>query len=264
MVNINSYFEVDWSATKHNLKSMLYERTTEAALAEALHVDRRTIRYWLDGEIGVDISRLIIFAKFLDVDLLDILITKGQHDSLTRDDVLDAIHNIRPDDYSDEAESGHSSAADFISTVLMNEYSSQKTALGNLNNFLIYMPLFNTLVLKDVLHRMQGNFNHRTYLQTQLQRLYDCIPDSPAKRYADSFCYYALTSPHAQHIKESSEKELFKQKLADFEAWRVASSTQDEYADYKRAVHIFLKRLTTFEQLELLLKDLSEGDDNNY
>lgn len=264
MVNINSYFEIDWPATKHNLKSMLYERTTEAALAKALHVEGRTIRYWLDGETDLHISRLIVFAKFLDVDLLDILITKGQHNHLTRDEVLDSIHNLRPDDCSAEAESDHSSAADFISTVLMNEYSSQKTALRKLNDFLVYFPLFNPLVLKDIVYRMQGNFNQRTYLQSQLQRLYECIPDSPAKRYADSFCYYTLTSPSVYHIKQSSEKELFKQKLVDFEAWRGASSTQDEYADYKRAVRIFLKRLTTFEQLELFLKDLSEDGDNNY
>lgn len=258
VMNINSYFEVDWAATKHNLKSMLYESTTEAALAKALYVEPRTIRYWLDGETELDISHLIIFAKYLDVDLFDILVYKGQFNRLTKEDVLDTINNLSTDDYVAELESDHSDAADFISTVLMNEYSSQKTAIRNLTSFLIYMPLLDPHELKDALHRMQGNFNHHAYLQAQLQRLYDSIPNSPAKRYADSFCYYALTFPYAHHIKESTKQGFFKQKLYSFESWKRAASTEDEHNEYNRLVRIFLKRLTSFEQLQRLTKDLAE------
>lgn len=64
MININSYFEVDWDATASKLKSMLHGNVSTKILAEALYVDPRTIRNWLNNTTQMPLSKLIVFARF--------------------------------------------------------------------------------------------------------------------------------------------------------------------------------------------------------
>ena len=77
MINIDEYFEVDWGATGNKLKELLRERVSLEALAEWADRDVKTIRNWLKDPSAMGINRLLVLSKFLDMDVADIVVTKG-------------------------------------------------------------------------------------------------------------------------------------------------------------------------------------------
>ena len=266
MMNINSYFEIDWEATSGRLKRMLRGNVSVKILSEALYADPRTIRNWLNNTTELPLSKLIIFARFLDVDLLDILVTKGQQCPLTENDVKVALHAARQKRADMAGKSGSElsdcvSKEDFCSSVLFHEYRFQKSAFPHLDRFLIYLPLFNADVFQDVLQRLVGNIgSNPNYVVTQLDRLYQTISDCPAKRYADQFSYYHLTAPTVKEVQLQALEPLDSQKLQQYEAWIRSTQTAEGQEAYDRALQVFIKKLGTYDKIRRFLREIAEND----
>ena len=161
MIHMNSYFSVDWESSADNLKGMLKGKVTYGVLAEALCVEPKTIYNWVNNKATPNINDLVLLAKFLNVDILDILVIKGERESpITHGDVISALDKQRraEEKLADkDAEKDYACKESVVATVLFNEYQHQNTNIRNLNEFLLYLPLCDPYILKDVLFRIQGN-----------------------------------------------------------------------------------------------------------
>ena len=68
------------------------------------------------------------------------------------------------------------------------KYAKKGESYAELLKFIVYLPLllYNTGILCDVLHRLDGCLNKwLPYFENQIEELYRSIEDSSAKRYAD-------------------------------------------------------------------------------
>lgn len=205
--------------------------------------------------------------KILNVDLLDILVTKGQQYQLTDHDMKEAFRianqerNNRSNDADDEGPDCISKE-DFCSTVLFHEYQFQASAFQHLNEFLLYLPLFNLAVLQDVLHRIQENLGFdRSYVMKQLNHFYKTISDSPARRYADHFSYYCLTSPTIYEMRSQTQGQAEMEKLKRYEEWRGDADSRGEETAYNTAFGIFTKKLRAYDEAQYLMERIAQGDD---
>lgn len=270
MISIHSYFDIDWDATTNNLRTMLNEKTTNAVLADAMYVDQRTISNWLNGSTKLPLSNLIIFARFLHVDLLDIIITKGQHTPLTEAD-LHAFIRAAGDSTDDTSHRAGRRAPQteitckeqFYSTVMLHEYLSQTTSLRNLDKFLLYCPLFDIAILADVLCRLAGNLKfHPMYVRKQLNYLCEHIPDTPAKQYADNYCYFFLMPPFVNFGTASTDKAQI-EKQAQYHTWRDGGEMAKQEKAYLQECNRFRKKLNLLDTLKCLIADM-EGAGSDY
>lgn len=267
MINIYQYFEVDWNATTTNLKYLLLSKTSYNVLADALHVDSKTVSNWLNNKTKPDISTLSIFARFLDMDLLDIIIYKGQQTPMSDDETKTAMQDsqIACDNLPEKKSTGAkdtSCAEGFVSTVLFNEYYSQHAHIQSLEEFLLYLPLFDFKILADVFHRLQGNLksNHK-YVLKQLNRLYDHIPNSFAKDYADSYQYYHLMTPTVLELGMRSDVcDVKPEKHARYCEWIASASIEKELTAYEKACEKFVNRLIFSERIKYLLEEVIWND----
>lgn len=271
MISIHSYFDIDWDATTNNLKTMLNEKTTNAVLAEAMYVAERTIVNWLNGSTKLSLSNLIIFAKFLNVDLLDIIVTNGQHSPLSKDDIRAFLQA------ADESECDASNRTNkrqpqtevtckeaFYSTVMLHEYLSQTTSLQNLDIFLLYFPLFDISIFLDVLYRLQGNLkSDPIYMRQQLNFLCKNIPDSLAKQYADNYCYFFLTPPSVKTFGSKPTDKAQIEKQEQYRIWCSSGDMDKQEEAYSKAFHRFKKKLSMFDKLKLLMENI-EDDSRDY
>ena len=249
---------------------MLNEKTTNTVLADDMYVDQRTISNWLNGSTKLPLSNFIIFARFLNVDLLDIIVTKGQSSPLSEAD-LRAFISAADDSTDDTSHRAGRRAAQteitckeqFYSTVMLHEYLSQTISLRNLDKFLLYCPLFDLTILADVLCRLAGNLKfHPMYVRTQLNYLCEHIPDSPAKQYADNYCYFYLTPPLVNFGAAATDKTQI-EKQAQYHIWRNGAEVAKQENAYLQECNRFRKKLNLLETLKCLIADM-EGAGSDY
>lgn len=101
----------------------------------------------------------------------------------------------------------------------------------SLRLFLLYLPLFAPAALADALERLHGQcYGYEEYLLNQMQRLYDLIPNTPAKLYADAMG--ELDQPSAMQRQQDEVRSLMDD----------ATFTEAQ-SEYTRALHSFLKRI---------------------
>ena len=79
MINIHDYFSIDWKATGDNLRDLMSDTVSEETLAKSMYVTKRTIYNWCSGKSHPSIDQLVLLAIFFNVDILDILATKGEN-----------------------------------------------------------------------------------------------------------------------------------------------------------------------------------------
>ena len=265
MIHMNSYFEVDWQASADNLKGMLKGKITYSVLAEVMCVETKTIYNWVNNKTTPSMNDLVLLAKFLNVDILDILVIKGERDCpITRDDVISAIdleHKVVANLEDKTVKNDFPCKESVAATVIRNEYQRQHNKISNLNEFLLYLPLCDLLLLADMLLRINGNLKHKQhYIEEQLDYLYRKIPESPAKTYADQRRYFYLTPPSIYDIDEST-KDIHKlEKVEAYMAWEKSADTQGAERDYQKKYSGFLKRLTTLERVKALLERIESDD----
>jgi len=267
MIHINSYFEIDWEASADNLKGLLKGKVTYGVLAEAMCVDPKTVYNWINHKSEPSLDNLVLLAKFLNVDILDILVTKGERKQpLIYSDVKEALDEeckasakLAEKDIKNDFPCKES----VIATVIFNEYQRKNTKISSLNEFLLYLPLFEPYCLVDALYRINGNLRHnQDYVEKQLDCLYQKTPVSPAKSYADMCRYFYLTSPSVYGISENTKDTYKIQKFNEYRIWSWDSDTKKAALDYERKYSEFLERLMRIEMDAYAMEGGCENDDN--
>lgn len=235
MINIDEYFEVDWAATGNKLKGLLRERVSLEALAEWADRDVKTIRNWLKDPSAMGINRLLVLSKFLDMDVADIVVTKGKLKDIqacedivyAEDDVEIAVSNLGGGRTSKRTPMCKD-AQQFTKKVIYNEWSryldkpDEDAPIQTLREFLLYLPLFDLKELSVFAYRTMGDVcDNMGYVYDRLQRLYARIEETDAKRYADRMKYFCLTEPNVKRVTDEDMHVSF---------------VQEKYEEYRKYV----------------------------
>ena len=145
---------------------------------------------------------------------------------------------------------------DQVESLLFEKARQEGMPIRSLEVFLLYLPLFHPYLLADVMGRLGGTPRRNHYLAENLKFLYDHIPDSPAKQYADWYRYYKLEPPTVDTVTDGSRTP---EKLEKLEAWVQLQETPEygaAYDDYRARLTSFQSRfLSGAEQAALLGED---------
>ena len=154
-------------------------KTTANNFDKIFEVVPRAVQEKLNSEkkVELSISELAILSRYLQCDIDDLIIFEG-----------DNSINIPLSTKEKQTLGIDTSPEDVINTIKMNEQIDFKYQIKNIYEFLLYLPLMDESILKDIVFRCVGNLNtQRDYVKKQLNYLYKKIPDSPAKTYADFY-----------------------------------------------------------------------------
>ena len=256
--NIEEYFAIDWKATGENLKGLLMKHVTKKMLEELFARSRKTINRYLENPHTIRIEEWIVIAKFLDMDIMSIIVTKGQQKKIN---VLENYfyekeevgqnqdpqkrRKGRPKKY----DGPYKTSQDFRDKALYNEYMSRRNEecpVRSVEEFLNYLPLMEPLELSDFMWRIMGNLydnKGREYLYNQMDRLIENIPASDAKAYADKLKYYCLTKPNAWHTSNcvvNDERE--EAKIKEYIDYLKTEEAKKEASAYSAACKRFAKQ----------------------
>lgn len=143
------------------------------------------------------------------------------------------------------------------SSPMQNTACAQSDKIRSLNEFLVYLPIYQPVVLSDVLNRILDNLpDAPQYVSAQLTRLYQHIPDSPAREYADQYCYFHFEAPTVSDMREGEQDALAVQKWNAYLAWCKSAETAAAKEVYRTCCLRFMNRLTLPEFLTVVLKPM--------
>ena len=119
--------------------------------------------------------------------------------------------------------------------------------IKTLMQLLIYLPLMDDVQVLDVLRRIEGNiFSRESYVLDKLWYLYQRIPDSKAKRYAEyeaAKCTYEyFVEYHTSEITEADK------------IWLDPESSEDMYSCHDEYIALIEKKKTKAEAVAVLQK----------
>ena len=241
MINIHDYFSIDWKATGDNLRDLMSDTVSEETLAKSMYVTKRTIYNWCSGKSHPSIDQLVLLAIFFNVDILDILATKGENNKCIERSDLCEIEELEKSLDIDSSSSKYEiqNELNFIHTVLKNEYAKKCFPINTLEDFLICLPLFSLRDIRDFLQRIEGNWGkskgQKYYRREKLKYLYDHIENKKAKKFVEFYKQYFLEKPFLETITNNSKLDYKHVKLnRGFEETQKISEIYDEFKkEYK-------------------------------
>lgn len=241
---INCYYEVNWEATKERIRNICAAQwrnaaTAQTVLADAMHETPETIYNLIKRESRLQISHLMLIARYFGVDVSDLVVLNGDGMSLTRDEIMEYLESVNPDNDITTAQvetNIEQHVHDFRAGVILNEYARRSNPIRNLKHFLVYLPLCNILDLTDMLIRLQGNLTPLMdpYFQSQLQELYRGIPESPAKQFANDLITHELGPSYYQN-QAFGESEYME--------WAFAPGTLHGCHEYMQQLKTYVRKL---------------------
>ena len=250
MINIHDYFAINWEATSDNIRAFLNNHVSNKVFADAMCVTERTVYNWTHNKSNPPIDKLILIAKFFNVDLFDILILNGQlEDSITRKDWSEAeaksIHHYKYEDLNNRKVCYDiKSEKEVISNIIFNEYVKSNYPITNLNEFLLSLPLFDLEDLSDMLYRINGNIGtDNNYVLEKLSYLYSHVPNDKAKQFVEYYKEYYLKYPSINIVDEETTMDLKSDKyLKSLEIFSSKAFTE-MFEAYQTKLQTFLYRL---------------------
>ena len=273
MVNIDEYFEVDWTATGARLKDLLRERVSYDALAEWADRDVKTIRNWLKDPSSMGLSRLLVIAKFLNMDITDIIVTKGKHKDIRAcEDIVYSEESLGSDlvESNGSKKSRHNpmckNAQQFARKVIYNEWNrhfdepDDNVPIQSLREFLIYLPLFDLSALSDFIYRTVGDScDNMGYVYDRLKCLYEMIAETDAKKYADRMRYFCMTEPNVKRVTDEDMYVSFiKEKYEEYRIYTDSESYEVERKAYFVACKRASERFAFFNKLKYQLDEIMQ------
>lgn len=175
-------YDIDWEKTIEHIRFLLRGRTCAKYFSEIFGVSERAAEYKLLSPFKSEpsIKELVILAHYFRCDILDLLVFEGEayvepeHDD-AGNIVKEEIENI--------------SAKEVNKTVDVLKKIDESYEIRDIYELILYLPLIDEVELRDVIFRCSGNleWNQRDYVKRQLTYLYNQIPESPQKEYADGY-----------------------------------------------------------------------------
>lgn len=173
-------YEVDWFKTKENIKSRLKGKAYHSCFSELFSYTVRDVQKKLrpDDSTELTIGELVIIAKYLCCDVLDLIVPNSDS-------------HISPEqEYINCQETPvHKTAKALNASFTLQEKYDETIAIRDIYELLLYLPLVDDEILRDVVFRCCGNLhsNNRGYIRSQLSYLHRTIASCPEKEYADSY-----------------------------------------------------------------------------
>lgn len=247
MVNIYDYFSVDWEATAQNLRGLMRGIVSEQVLADALGVTKRTVQNWCRNRAHPSIDNLVLLAQFYGVDMLDILVTKGQRQGkLEEEDWREAARladAAREKAGADAAAYECATEEAFRELVLLQAYWRQQWPVGDLDEFLLFMPLFSMDDFCGFLDCARENWGtNLKYLMEKIKFLYSGIQNLEAKKFAEEYRYFYLEYPVMPLLGGEPLDEAARRKQDAWNQWRFQKENQ-AYRAYKKQYEAFRQEL---------------------
>ena len=209
----------------------------------------------------------IVIAKFLDMDITSIIVTKGQQRNINilenyfyeKDDVeQNPVSQKRTKGRPKKYDGPYKTSKDFRDKALYNEFTSRQLEdckIRSVEEFLNYLPLVAPLRFADFMRRIWGNLydaSGRQYMYKQMDRLIKSIPESDAKVFADQMTDYCLTKPVVTHtaicvVNDKIEQEKFEKYISYIKT----EAADVEYEAYKNACEQFSKGIAFLDNVKL-------------
>ena len=171
-------FNVDWSKTIENIKFLLAGRTYTGNLSDAFSLSVRAVQRKLSSKnkSGLSIEELAIVARYLRCDIWDLVVFE-----------TDPFFAPNTEEIKKYPWVEHRSPEDVTRSLLVSDGDYIDFPIRDIYEFLLYLPLIDEQWLRDVVYRCYGNYGpmQRDYIMNQLGFLYNSIPESPEKAYAD-------------------------------------------------------------------------------
>ena len=190
-------YTVNWEKTKINIRYRLLGKATAQNLEDIFGVNARAIQNKLNpkSKTELNISELASLSRYLRCEIEDLIIFEGDSSinvPLSKKDLYGYNEDTSPDSVNHN--------------VRFFEKFDSECQIKDIYEFLLYLPLVEEYELKNVVYRSVTNLNlNRDYVKIQLSCLYESIPDSPAKQYADLYRDNILRLKGPPAVKEFSD-----------------------------------------------------------
>lgn len=176
---VNKY-EVDWFKTKENIKSRLKGKVHHSCFSELFSYSVRDAQRKLQpgDPTELTIGEIVIIAKYLCCDVLDLIVLNSDSYISPMQEYINCWEKVE-----------HNTPEKLKESFRLQEKLDESIAIRDVYELLLYLPLVDDEILRDVVFRCWGNLhsNNREYIRKQLSYLHRTIASCPEKEYADSY-----------------------------------------------------------------------------
>ncbi|MGX8833723.1 helix-turn-helix transcriptional regulator [Amedibacillus sp. YH-ame6] len=157
LININ--LELTGKKIKKAIEESEYE---EIELADYFKVSVRTIKYWKSGDRLPSLDNFFYLSKILDTNIENLISFEDEASKFDLSEELKSMSGIRPSPFM--------------------HYYRKKFKIRTVEDFIAFLPLYDEVVLNDVLYRISGeSISYGTYMLEQFDYLYNEIGDKEAR-----------------------------------------------------------------------------------
>lgn len=233
----------DYLVACENIRRVLSGIPPEV-VADLLFVTEHTVKAWRYGKRFPDYSRLIMLAWIAGQDLTEFVGLKlpdAEPEEIMR--MLRPTPEGHPDEKPRRKNWLYESKEELLQKLLFDLYKQRSSHIETIGDFLLYLPLLKGYTLCDFFYRTTGNITSE-YLFEKVQDLYDSIPKSPEKQYADNYRYFYMTSPCIVDIPLDTVLPHEREKLDKYNAYKDSGKYAEDEAAYLRRLWDFRQRLS--------------------
>lgn len=168
---------VNWNKTCVNIANRLSGLVWEKDLAPIVNLSERQVQNKLTGK-ELSVEELALFASLLGCTMEELIVF--EHEMFVEPERCVVKKCEKPE---------LKTLVEVVDMIDFRAENARACEIQNLAEFLLYMPLMPQKSLQDVLFRCGGNLTsfNRQYFINQMNYLYSCLPNIPAKEYADAY-----------------------------------------------------------------------------
>lgn len=168
--------KIDWDRTVENIRCLMHGKLDLEGCTRLLGIDEERVleKLQVQNKTRLTLTEVNQIAFYLQCDIVDLLVFKSDDYVKPADEMLEMI--------SDEG-------SDPLDMVKFYEQWDQEQEIRDIYEFILYLPLVEENVLRDVVFRCGGDvdISRRGYIKGMLNYLYRTIRRTPEKEYADAY-----------------------------------------------------------------------------
>lgn len=169
--------QINWMKTKNNILGRVLQYGKKSDYIDFFGLASNTVYEKLKNNSPLNIEEVVAFSEYLGLVIEDLLVFED--DDYIPFDLENVVDNYEGSAKDRECE--------IASRKARMEEELANLEIRNLREFLIYLPLINPKDLNNALQAIFGDVTERniSYIRHRLNQLYNSIPESKAKDYAD-------------------------------------------------------------------------------
>lgn len=233
---------INYTVAHENIRRVL-SRIPAEVVADFLFVTEQTVKAWQCGKSFPDCSHLIALSMIAGRGLSDFLgvnIPKASPKSIPQ--LLEAELADSQGIPSENEGWIYESKQELLQKLAYDFSRKENSHIETLGEFILYLPLFDDGNLRDFLYRTTGEITP-SYLFEKTQDLYQSLPESPEKRYANQLRYFYMMPPAICDIPVDTTLPHEKAKLCEFHTYTGSDRYFKDEAAYLDKLREFRRRL---------------------